>query len=313
VSSPDLLIGTATSDDAAVFKLTEEIALVQTVDFFPPIVDDPYAYGAIAVANALSDVYAKGGRPLLGLNIVCFPAALPKDILGRVLRGGADKAAEAGLLIVGGHSINDNEPKYGLCVTGLINPQEVVTNAGARPGDVLILTKPLGSGIITTGIDQGMVAAATISKAVEVMAALNAQAAEAMRKVGVHACTDVTGYGLLGHLRWMVEGSGLPARVSLSQVPVLEGTEDLIAQGTIPGGTRRNLKSLERVVRWDRRVSEHGRILLADAQTSGGLLLAVPPDRLERLLAALAEAGVQGAAVIGEFARDGGGAISVLP
>lgn len=313
MSSPNLLIGTASPDDAAVYKLTEDIALVQTVDFFPPIVDDPYAYGAIAAANSLSDVYAKGGRPLLALNIVCFPASLPKDILGRILRGGADKAAEAGVLVVGGHTIDDPEPKYGLAVTGVIRPGDQVSIAGAQEGDKLVLTKPLGLGVITTAGKQGIAPPPVLERAIQVMATLNKAAAEAMLKVGVHACTDVTGYGLLGHLRWMVEAKGLSARVSLSQVPVLDGAWDLVAQGAVPGGTRRNLKSLERTARWDKRVPEHGRILLADAQTSGGLLMAVSPAKLDALLAALREAGVAGATVIGEFVRDGGGAISVLP
>lgn len=312
MSHPNLLIGTATSDDAAVYKLTEEIALVQTVDFFPPVVDDPYAFGAIAVANALSDVYAKGGQPLTALNIVCFPVNLSKDILGRILRGGADKAAEAGLLIVGGHTIDDPEPKYGLAVTGLIRPGLQVSNATAQAGDKLVLTKPLGTGIITTAGKGGVAPKAVLEQAIKVMSTLNKAAAEAMMKVGVHACTDVTGYGLLGHLRWMVEATGLTARVSLSQTPVMDGTWDLIAKGTIPGGTIRNLKSLEKIVRWDEKVSQDGRIVLADAQTSGGLLMATPPDKVDRLLKALRQSGVQGA-IIGEFTRDRGPSIVVVP
>jgi len=312
VTHPNLLIGTATSDDAAVYKLTEDIALVQTVDFFPPVVDDPYAFGAIAVANALSDVYAKGGQPLTALNIVCFPVGLPKDILGRVLRGGMDKANEAGLLIVGGHTIDDPEPKYGLAVTGIIRPGRQVSNATARAGDKLVLTKPLGTGIITTAGKGGVAPKAVLDHAIEVMSTLNKAAAEVMMKVGVHACTDVTGYGLLGHLRWMVEATGLTARVSLSRTPVMDGVWDLIAKGTIPGGTIRNLKSLANIVRWDEKVSQDRRIVLADAQTSGGLLMATPPDRVERLLKELRQAGVQGA-IIGEFTHDRGPSIVVVP
>ena len=312
MTHPNLLIGTGTSDDAAVYKLTEDIALVQTVDFFPPVVDDPYFFGAIAVANSLGDVYAKGGQPLTALNIVCFPVGLKKDILGRILRGGMDKANEAGLLIVGGHTIDDPEPKYGLAVTGIIRPGRQVSNAAARAGDKLVLTKPLGTGIITTAGKGGVAPKAVLDHAIEVMATLNKAASDVMLRVGVNACTDVTGYGLLGHLRWMVEATGLTARVSLSQTPVMDGVWDLIAKGTVPGGTIRNLKSLANIVRWDEKVSQDGRIVLADAQTSGGLLMATPPDRVDRLLRELRQAGVQGA-VIGEFTQERGPAMVVMP
>ena len=277
------------------------MALVQTVDFFPPIVDDPTAFGEIAVANALSDVYAMGGKPLIALNIVGFPVGLPKDILGAVLKGGASKAKEAGVLIVGGHTVDDAEPKYGLAVTGVIKPGAQVTNTGAKPGDALVLTKPIGTGIIATAGKQEVVSEEVLAGAVAVMATLNRAAAEAMTSVGVNACTDVTGFGLLGHLRGMVEGSGVGARISFGSVPLLPGVMELAERGVAPAGTHRNLEAVKRIVSRAPGLHRMAPILLADAQTSGGLLISVPAARLDALLAELESAGVETRAVVGEI------------
>ncbi len=298
-SDPNLLLGIGTDDDAAIYRLTDDLALVQTVDVFTPIVDDPYQFGMIAAANALSDVYAKGGRPLLALNIAGFPRKLPLDILAEILRGGADKAAEAGVMIVGGHSIDDPEPKYGLAVTGLVHPLRFITNAGARPGDVIYLTKPLGIGVITTGIKQQKTPPDLAAEAVRVMGILNRAASEAMLQVGVHAATDVTGYGLLGHLHEMAAASGVAVRVSAAAVPLLDGARDLAGQGAIAGGTARNLEWLTDKVRWAPEIEEVTRLLLADAQTSGGLLIAVAPERADALEVALRARGVETVARIG--------------
>ena len=297
VAHPNLLVGADTGDDAAVYRMDDDTALIQTVDFFPPIVDDPYSFGQIAVANALSDVYAMGGKPLTALNVVGFPARLPKDILGRILVGGSDKAREAGVLIVGGHTVDDEEPKYGLAVTGVVRPGSEVTNAGAMAGDDLVLTKPLGTGIITTAGKQGSADAETLARAVEVMGALNKAASEAMVSVGANACVDVTGFGFLGHLRGMTRASGVSARVSLGAIPFIEGAVALAESGVAPGGTHRNLQSLEGDVSWDGAISDVEKILLADAQTSGGLLISVNPNKTAALLAALNERGLDGDSV----------------
>ena len=309
VAHPNLLVGADTGDDAAVYRMDDDTALIQTVDFFPPIVDDPYSFGQIAVANALSDVYAMGGKPLTALNVVGFPARLPKDILGRILVGGSDKAREAGVLIVGGHTVDDEEPKYGLAVTGVVRPGSEVTNAGAIAGDDLVLTKPLGTGIITTAGKQGAADAETLARAVSVMGALNKAASEAMVEVGANACVDVTGFGFLGHLRGMTRASGVSARVSLGAIPFIEGAVALAESGVAPGGTHRNLQSLEGDVSWDGAISDVEKILLADAQTSGGLLISVNPNKTAALLAALNERGLDGdsVSVVGavEMAADG--------
>ncbi len=286
---------------------------MQTVDFFPPVVDDPYHFGAIAVANAVSDVYAMGGQPLLGLNIVAFPIGLPKKILGRILMGGYEKASEAGLLIVGGHTIDDQEPKYGLAVTGLVRPGEQVTNRNARPGDVLVLTKPIGTGIITTAGKIGVVKKAVLANAITVMETLNKGASEAMMHVGVNACTDVTGFGLLGHLKPMMTASGTAARVFWSKIPLLPGALELAKEGIAPGGTQRNLASLGPKVQHHASLSQEAKVILSDAQTSGGLLISVPKERLARLLEELERHGVAGTAIIGEVFEGGAGGIQVLP
>ena len=310
---PNLLVGTETGDDAAVYQISEDTALVLTVDFFPPIVDDPFTYGAIAAANSLSDIYAMGGKPLLALNIVGFPVELPKEILGEVLRGGSAKAQEAGCLIVGGHTVDDKEPKYGLVAIGVVTPGKQVTNAGARPGDVLVLTKPLGTGIITTASKQSSVDPHVLDAAVVAMSTLNRAASEAMMKVGVNACTDVTGFGLIGHLKGMTEGSGIGARLLLSKVPVIEGTWELLKQGIAPGGTHRNLEGPGKAVRWHEDISHDAMLLLCDAQTSGGLLMAVAREKLDDLLRELGSAGVPSSWVIGEVLEDGVKGIEVVP
>ena len=310
-SHPDLLVGTNTGDDAAVYRLDDNTALVVTVDFFTPITDDPYEFGSVAAANSLSDVYAMGGRPLVALNVVGFPAALAVDMLGDVLRGGYDKAAEAGCLIVGGHTVDDNEPKYGLSVVGLVQPGKQVSNAGAQPGDVLVLTKPIGTGIITTGCKAGTAPSEVVQNAVTTMATLNRAASEAMMRVGVNSCTDITGFGLMGHLTSMVRGSGVGAIVRLGDVPALPGAWELLEQGAVPGGTYRNLAGVEDYVEWDSRVSDSGRLLLCDAQTSGGLLISVASEKLPDLLSALETNKVPTRAIIGEITAGPPGRVSV--
>jgi len=309
-------VGVSTGDDAAVYKLTDELALVQTLDFFPPIVDDPFAYGEIAVANALSDVYAMGGRPILALNIVGFPVELPKQILIDILKGGASKAREAGVLIAGGHTVDDKEPKYGLSVTGLVKPGEQVANTGAIPGDALVLTKPIGTGIITTAGKAERVDPQVMSEAIKQMSTLNHAAADAMMKVGVNACADVTGFGLLGHLRLIAAGSKATARISYDSVPLIEGVKALLDEGIAPGGTHRNLASIDPDIKWHPEIDDLKKLLLVDAQTSGGLLIAVSQNKLNQLLAELESAGVETRAVIGEISEQGafgGKLIEVTP
>jgi len=304
--------GFASLDDAAVYRLRDDLALVLSVDYITPVVDDPYAFGAVAAANALSDLYAMGAQPLLALNLVGFPVkTLPLSLLGEILRGGADKVREAGAWLVGGHSIEDYEPKYGLVVAGLVHPQEMVHNRGARPGDRLVLTKPLGIGVITTGIDRGLVGEETIARVTKVMTTLNRGAADSMRQVGVHAATDVTGFGLLGHLHEMLVASGVGARIWLDRVPVLEEAWDLAARDCVPEGSRNNARYLHDAVDWAPHVSPAARILLCDAQTSGGLLMAVPPERTDALLAALEAAQTPTVAVIGEVTEGPAGRIAI--
>ena len=306
-------MGAETGDDAAVYQINEDTALIATVDFFPPITDDPYEFGAIAAANSLSDVYAMGGRPLLALNVVGFPASLDKGILGRILQGGYAKAAEAECLIAGGHTVDDPEPKYGLSVIGVVTPGQQVSNAGAQPGDALVLSKPIGTGIITTAGKQGVVDPEVMAGAVATMAALNRPGAAAMTRVGVNAATDITGFGLLGHLKSMVKGSGVGAEISLSAVPTLPGARELLAQGVAPGGTHRNVSSVAEAVTWDAALSDADRLLLCDAQTSGGLLISVPAGRAEALAAALREEGAPCAAIVGYITGGVSGTIAVKP
>ncbi len=300
VEDPRLLVSSDTWDDAAVYQLTEELALVQTVDFFTPVVDDPYDFGRIAAANALSDLYAMGATPLTALNIVCFPSAvLPLEYLAEILRGGADTAARAGALIVGGHTIDDPEPKYGLAVTGLLRPGEEMTNAAARPGDHLVLTKPLGTGIIATAIKQGKATPEVIAAATASMAELNRTAAELAREFGLKAVTDITGFGLLGHLSELCRASRVGIDLWFDQLPFLPGARELAQAGIVPGGTRRNLDFVAGWTTFATGLSDWERLLCADAQTSGGLVLAVPPERTSALVEALQSRGTPAAAVIG--------------
>jgi selenide,water dikinase len=312
ITDPDVLVGTSTRDDAGVYRLSPELALVSTVDYFTPIVDDPYAFGAIAAANALSDVYAMGARPLFALNIVGFPRdTLPFSVLGDILRGGADKAAEAGISVIGGHSIDDREPKYGMAVTGVVHPDRITRNVGARPGDALYLTKPVGTGVLSTAIKRGLATPRDVDDAVALMATLNEGAAAAMLEVGVHAATDVTGFGLLGHLSEMVNASEVGARIQASSVPQLPPVADLVDRDVVPGGTRRNQAALESLVDWDERVDDITRVLLCDAQTSGGLLIAVARERADALEAALRARQTPAAARIGEIIP--GSRLEVVP
>ncbi len=289
---PDLLIGVHHGDDAAVYRLNSEQAIIQTTDFFPPIVDDPYAFGAIAAANAMSDVYAMGGRVLLALNIAAFPEEFPTDIMQEIFRGGAEKVIEAGGIVAGGHTIQDDEPKYGLAVTGLVHPGHIVTKDGAQPGDRLLLTKPLGTGIITTALRNGAADPAHVEEATQSMLTLNRAASEAMQRVGVHAATDVTGYGLLGHGLEMAQRSGVGLRIRTAALPILPGAREYAAAGHITGGASRNEQFVAPHVRPYTRIDEITRQILLDPQTSGGLLMAVPPERLEGLLNALRAEGV---------------------
>ncbi len=309
---PRVLVGHETHDDAAVYQLSPSRAIVETVDFFTPVVDDPYWFGRIAAANAFSDVWAMGARPLFALNLVCFPVkTLSMDVLAEILRGGADTAREAGAPILGGHSIDDPEPKYGLAVTGEVHPRHVLRNVGAKPGDRLLLTKPLGAGIVTTAIKRDVAPREVAAVAVEVMAELNRVAGEVLAGSGaVHALTDVTGFGLLGHAWEMAEGSGVKLRLSARRVPVQEGVRELAARDVVPGGTKANLAWVEQHTAFAPEVEPATRLVLADAQTNGGLLAAVPEARADRLLRALERAGVR-AAEIGE-AVEGEAGLEVL-
>jgi selenide, water dikinase len=284
---PEVLVSAETMDDAAVYRLPDGSALVQSVDFFTPIVDDPFDWGRIAATNALSDLYAMGARPLLALNLVAWPVQdLPLDLLARVLEGGAKVATEAGVAIVGGHSIHDPEPKYGMAVTGLSDPDRVLRNSTARIGAHLVLTKPIGTGIISTAVKRGGAEPGQVQAAIDLMTTLNRAASDAVLEAGADAVTDVTGFGLLGHLHEMLAASGVAAEVDAGAVPLLPGVPELALEGVVPGGTRSNRDYLEPWVGWGD-LSDQERLILADAQTSGGLLVAVPEEGLEGLRRAL--------------------------
>ena len=311
-TDPAVLVGTETADDAAVYRLGDGLAIVQTVDFFTPIVDDPYMFGAISAANSLSDVYAMGAKPLFALNVVGFPSnRLPMRVLEEILQGALDKAAEAGISVIGGHTVDDTEPKFGLVVTGVVHPERVLRNSTARPGDALVLTKPLGTGIIATAIKRGLADESVARQAAELMATLNRAAAEAMIEVGAHACTDVTGFGLLGHLREMAAGSGVDVTIHAGAVPTLPAAWTFAGAGVVPGGTLNNLAFVQGHVTFSSGVSRVAQLLLADAQTSGGLLISLPFKRADALLAALQARGVSAAAVIGQVTGAGTGRITV--
>lgn len=309
----NLLVDTSTADDAGVYKLTDEIALIQTVDFFTPVVDDPYMYGQIAAANSFSDVYAMGGSPLTALNIMAFPPDIfPAEVMAEILRGGADKAIEAGAVIAGGHTITDDELKYGLAVTGIGHPLKIVTNAAARPGDKLVLTKPIGTGIISTAIKAGKEMGDLANDAARVMAELNREAALAMQETGAHACTDITGFGLLGHTWEVAAGSALGINIFAAKVPFFNGVMDLIKERFVPGGTRSNALFLHDKVVFPAQFPKDEQILLCDAQTSGGLLISVAADKLDMLIESLEKYQVQTKAVIGEVVAEHPGKVHVL-
>ncbi|OCA91931.1 selenide, water dikinase SelD [Bacillus wudalianchiensis] len=310
-SDPNLLVGLDTSDDAGVYRLNDTTAIVQTVDFFTPIVDNPYDFGQVAAANAISDVYAMGGTPITALNIVAFPiSTLDKGILTEILRGAGDKLREAGVTLVGGHSIDDKEPKFGLAVTGTVHPDKVRTNAGAKPGDRLILTKPIGVGILTTSLKKDLLSEEEVARVTKVMTTLNKTAAEVMANYEVHAATDVTGFGLLGHASEMAKGSDVGLRVYYDQVPVLPRVKELAESGSVPGGTKNNFEHVKDIVTYPDSLDQIDRWILCDAVTSGGLLISVANDEAEQLATELQERGVE-ARIIGEVTEENKGRIAV--
>ena len=299
-TDPNLIAGFEGSEDAGVYRLADDLAIVQTCDFFTPILDDPYEFGQVAAANSLSDVYAMGGKPLIAMNIVCYPCSLGMEALREILRGGAEKVWESGALLVGGHSVDDREPKYGLSVTGIVHPDRVVLNRGALPGDAIVLTKPLGTGIVSTALMADLADSQAQRRLYQVMSALNDKASQAMLEVGAHACTDITGFGFLGHLMEMAEASGVSLEVHAGQIPVIEGALEYAQMGLIPGGLRRNQDFLAGKVEAtdvDQSVLE----VMFDPQTSGGLLIAVAPDRADDLVGRLRAAAADGN---GEHDRD---------
>ncbi len=310
VPHPDLLVGFENGDDAAVYRLDERVALVLTVDFFAPIVDDPFSYGAIAASNSMSDVYAVGGQPVMALNVAAFPRSLPFEVSAEILRGGAAKVAEAGAIIVGGHTVDDVEPKYGLSVVGTVEPGRQVQNSTAKPGDMLVLTKPLGTGVVTTALKSGKALGEVLDAAVESMLWLNRDAAEAMVSAGANAATDVTGFGIVGHLMTMMRASGATGRLRRSALPVLSGVVELLEAGVAPGGTHRNLESCAETVSWDTGINDIDKLLMCDPQTSGGLLISVAEGAVDGLLADLSLRGVVGT-VVGEVTTFAGSAVEV--
>lgn len=309
---PNVLVGLNKPDDAGVYKINDEVALVQTVDYFTPIVDDAYYFGQIAASNALSDVYAMGGKPITALNIVGFPIKkLPPEILADILRGAADKVKEAGAVIIGGHSIDDQEPKFGMAVTGIVHPGKIWTNHGAKPGDLLILTKPIGVGIQTTGIKRGLVSAEGIERVTILMATLNRVAAEVASEFTVHSSTDITGFGLLGHGKEMAVGSGVGLRIQYSSIPILSGTRELAEKGAVPGGTKANYAWLADCVTYPKEMDQIDQWILCDAITSGGLLLSVPETEADSLVCQLHAAGITEASIIGQVTAENVGKIVV--
>jgi len=308
---PDLVVGLSSGDDAGVLRLADGRLMVQTVDYFTPVVDDPRDWGRIAAANALSDIYAMGGTPSTALQLIGWPRdKLSFDLLGEVILGGVAKLEEAGCLLIGGHSIDDPEPKYGFAVTGFVEPDRLTTNAGARIGDRLVLTKPIGTGIISTALKNGKAAPEVVAHAIEIMVELNAGAARAMAAIGVHAATDVTGFGLLGHLGEMLAASGVAAIVEHRAVPLIDGVRELAEAGIVPGGTGRNLIAAERFTDFGD-LDSTDRLILADAQTSGGLLIAVAASKTLELVEALTAEGTRVAAIVGEIVEDRPGTIDV--
>lgn len=311
-SDERIIVGTGSSDDAAVFRINDNQAIVQTIDFFTPIVDDPYDFGAIAATNSISDIYAMGAIPLFALNVVAFPTkTLSQDILEQILKGASDKAAEAGISIVGGHSIDDNEPKFGLTVTGIVHPDKILTNNHALPGDVIIFTKPLGTGILSTALRKGLADESDLAEAVKWMKTLNRASAETALNFEIHACTDVTGFGLMGHLSEITRGSGVDAEINFSKVPFMSNVRKYAEMEAIPGGTKGNYEHYSSIIRWDENLSQVERYMISDAQTSGGLLFTVPESVAGNLLEQLQRNGCQAACVIGKISGKGRGVISV--
>ncbi len=300
IVNENLLVDIETHDDAGVYKIKDDYALVLTTDFFPPVCSDAYDFGQIAAANALSDVYAMGGQVLTALNLVMFPTDIPMSVLKDILRGGHDKVTESGGVIVGGHTIEDDTPKYGLAVTGWVHPDKVITNTGARPGDILILTKPIGTGVTITAKKVGLADEATYGEAIELMKSLNNKAAEIMSKHDVKCATDITGFGLLGHAVKMAMGSGVSFRINAVNVPTIDKVLDLIELGCIPGAAFRNLEFVENDCHYEKSVGYNHKMLLLDAQTSGGLLISSPPEQAETILEALKRTSHPESAIIGE-------------
>lgn len=299
-SSDKLIVGLETSDDAAVYKLDNEKAIIQTLDFFTPIVDDPYMFGQIAAANSLSDVYAMGGDPIIALNIVGFPTCLGMDILSDILRGGADKVKEAGAILVGGHTVEDAEPKYGLSVTGLVHPEKVLANSSAKVGDVLVLTKPVGTGILNTCIKAEMLDEKLMARSIEVMAYLNKTAADGMKTVNVNSCTDITGFGLAGHAYEMADGSNVTIKLDYSKIPVIEGCEENAKMGLVPAGTYKNRDYIAGKYIIDEKLDKVVEDVIFDPQTSGGLLVSLPKEEAEKLMEYYSEHLKSEFAIVGE-------------
>lgn len=308
----NLIVGPDKSDDAAVYKVSSDLALIVTVDFFTPVVDDPYIFGQIAAANALSDIYAMGGRPLLALNVACFPGCLAVEVLSEIIRGGADKVQEAGALIGGGHTVRDDEPKYGLAVVGLVHPDAVLSNATAKAGDVLVLTKPLGTGIINTAIKGGLAGDDVYRAAVEQMRTLNRSAADCVAEAGASACTDITGFGFLGHAAEMARASGVSLAIDSTAVPLLPGTLEFARTGLIPAGAYDNRRFLGGDVVFADGVVQEVQDALFDPQTSGGLLISVGPEKVGAIVKRMHENGVPDAAVVGMVTASNGPLIKVL-
>jgi len=312
MNDPNLLVGMERADDAGVYKLSDDLAIIQTIDFFTPIVDNPYMFGQIAAANALSDVYAMGGKPLTAMNVVCFPVkTMDIGILREILKGGLEKMREAGVVLVGGHSVEDAELKYGLSVTGTVHPKKILTNSGAKKGDCLILTKPLGTGIINTAIKGGMATEDSATKVTNCMAGLNKTASEIMQEVGVNACTDITGFGLLGHAGEMIQDSDVGMIIYASAVPFFPEAEEFARIGMVPGGTHRNREFRLKLTEVDLKLSPYLLDILFDPQTSGGLLISVPKEKADKLLGRLRKEKVKDAAIIGEVVAEPKGKILV--
>lgn len=313
MTHPDLLVGMENPDDAGVYRINDDLALILTLDFFTPVVDEPYLFGQIAVANALSDVYAMGGRPVLAMNIICFPQDGDISILKDILKGGFDKMSEAGVLLIGGHSVDDREIKYGLSVTGTVHPRKILANRGSRPGDRLVLTKPLGTGIVATAVKADMASRQAQEKVIRSMNTLNRVPAEIMEGFAVHACTDITGFGLLGHACEMIENTAAGMVVYASRVPVFEEALEYAGMGLIPGGAYRNEKFRQTLVDTEGEIDDDRMKLMFDPQTSGGLLISLEAGEAEKLLAELHAHGIGEAAIIGEITEEHPGRIVIKP